>query len=102
MGRRFARQIFPKIYDNFEKQIKAAIEAHLKDLTTTQILAMSAAVATAQIEVQGEEALVTVYDPKNKRPLRFQMRRSPDNGVWRVVSLNYNDFKYLLKKEILE
>jgi hypothetical protein len=31
--------------------------------------------------------------------MRFHMRRSPESGVWRVVSLNYNDFKYLLKKE---
>lgn len=100
LGRKFARHIFPKLYDNFEKQIQLAIEAYLKDLTNAQVLALTAAVATAQIEVQGEEAQVTVYDPRSKRPLRFRMRRSPDNGVWQVVSLNYKDFKYLLKKEI--
>jgi hypothetical protein len=99
LGRKFARQILPKLYDNFEKQIQQAIEAYLQDLTNTQILALTAAVATAKIEVRGEEAQVTVYDPKNKRPLRFNMRRSPESGVWRVVSLNYNDFKYLLKRE---
>lgn len=99
LGRKFARQIFPKLYDNFEKQIQQAIQAYLRDLTNTQILALTAAVATAKIEVQGEEAQVTVYDPKNKRPMRFNMRRF-EGGVWRVVLLNYNDFKYLLKKEI--
>jgi len=100
LGRKFARRIFPKIFDNFEKQIQHAIETFLKDLTNTQILAMTAAVATAKIEVQGEEAQVTGYDPKTKKPLRFQMRRSPESGVWRVVGVNYNDFKPLLKKEI--
>ena len=99
LGRRFARHIFPKIYNNFQKQIHQGIESYLKDLTTTQLLALSAAVTTAKIEEQGEEAQVTFYDPKTKRPLRFTMRRSPENGVWKVVSLNYNDFKYLLKKE---
>jgi hypothetical protein len=99
LGRKFARHIFPKLYDNFEKQIKQAIEAYLQDLTNTQILALTAAVTTAKIEVQGEEAMVTVHDPKTHRPMRFHMRRSPESGVWRVVSLNYNDFKHLLKKE---
>lgn len=99
LGRKFARQIFPKLYDNFEKQIRGAIESYLRDLTNTQILALTAAVTTAKIEVQGEEATVTVHDPKTKRPMRLHMRRSPESGVWRVVSLNYNDFKHLLKKE---
>jgi hypothetical protein len=98
LGRKFARHIFPKLYDNFEKQIQQAVEAYLKDLTNTQVLALSAAVATAKIETQGDEARVTMHDPKTKRPIRFQMRRSPESGVWRVVSLNYNDFKFLLKK----
>lgn len=100
LGRKFARHIFPQLYNNFEKQIKQAIAAHLKDLTHTEVLALSAAVATAKIEVQGEEAQVTVYDPKNQRHMRFQMRRAPGNGAWRVVALNYNDFKHLLKKKL--
>ena len=100
LSRKFARQIFPKLYDNFEKQIHQAIIAYLQDLTNTQILALTAAVTTSKIEVQGEEAMVSVHDPKTQKPMRFSMRRSPDNGVWRVVSLNYNDFKHLLKKEI--
>lgn len=101
LGRKFARHIFPKLYDNFENQIKQAIQSYLRDLTGSQVLALSAAVATAKIEVQGEEARVTVYDPKSKRPMRFRMRRAPESGVWQVVALNYNDFKYLLKKEFL-
>ncbi|MFZ5453389.1 MAG: hypothetical protein ACOZF2_16140 [Thermodesulfobacteriota bacterium] len=100
LGRKFARQIFPKLYDNFETQIKQAIAAYLQDLNHTQVLALTAAVATAKIEVQGEEARVTIYDPKNHRPMRFRLRRSPESGAWRVVSLNYNDFKHLLKREL--
>ena len=99
LGRKFARKIFPKLYDSFETQIKQAVAAYLKDLTNTQVLGLTAAVATAKIEVQGEEARVSVFDPKSQRPMRFRMRRSPENGGWRVVSLNYNDFKHLLKRE---
>jgi hypothetical protein len=100
LGRKFARHIFPKLYDSFEKEIQRGVKSYIKDLTNTQILALTAAVATAGIEVQGEEAQVTVYDPKNQRPMRFTMRRFADGG-WRVVQLNYKDFKPLLKKEFL-
>ncbi len=101
LGRKFARQIFPKLYDNFEKQIRGIIKSYLQDLTNTQILALTAAVTTARIEVQGEEAQVIVHDPKTKAPLRFRMRRPPGGGDWRVVALNYEDFKPFLKKEFL-
>jgi hypothetical protein len=101
LGRQFARHIFPKLYENFEKQIRGIIKSYLQDLTNTQILALTAAVTTAKIEVQGDEALVTVHDPKTKTPLRFRMRRAAGGGDWRIVSLNYDDFKPFLKKEFL-
>jgi hypothetical protein len=101
LGRKFARHIFPKLYENFEKQIRGLIKSYLQDLSNTQILALTAAVTTAKIEVQGDEAQVTVHDPKTKAPLRFRMRRPPGGGDWRIVSLTYEDFKPFLKKEIL-
>jgi len=101
LGRQFARHIFPKLYDNFEKQIRGLIKSYLQDLSNTQILALTAAVTTARIEVQGDEAQVTVHDPKTKAPLRFRMRRPPGGGDWRIVALNYDDFKPFLKKEFL-
>ena len=101
LGRKFARKLLPKLFDNFEKQIRQAIENYLQNLHNTQILALTAAVTTAGIEVQGEEAQVTLQDPKTKKPLRFSMRRSPETGAWRVVSINYDDFKQFLKKEFL-
>jgi hypothetical protein len=101
LGRQFARHIFPKLYDNFEKQIRSLIKSYLHDLTNTQILALTAAVTTAKIEVQGDEALVTIHDPKTKAPLRFRMRRAPGGGDWRIISLTYEDFKPFLKKEFL-
>jgi len=101
LGRKFARQLLPKLFDNFEKQIRGAMESYLRNLDNSQILALAAAVTTAGFEVQGEEALVTLKDPKTGRPLRLRMRRAPPSGAWRVVAINYDDFKHLLKKEIL-
>lgn len=101
LGRKFARKLLPQLFDNFEKQIRQAMESYLQNLHNTQILALTAAVTTAGIKVQGEEAQVTIQDPKTKKPLRFRMRRSRGTGDWRVVSINYDDFKQLLKKEFL-
>ena len=101
LGRQFARHIFPKLYENFEKQIRSLIKNYLQDLTNTQILALTAGVTTARIDVKGDEALVTLQDPKAKRPMRFQMRRPAGGGDWRIVALNYEDFKPFLKREFL-
>jgi hypothetical protein len=101
LGRSFARKLAPKLFDNFEKQIREFIVSYLLDLDNSQILALTAAVTTAQIEVQGEKALVTIQAPRTQKPVRFTMRRLPEGRVWQVVSLNYDDVKHLLKKEFL-
>lgn len=99
LERKFARQIMPKLFDTFEKQIRKAIESYLRDLTTTQILALAAAVTTAHIEVEGDEARVTIHDPKTGNNMRLQMRRSPEEGSWRIVAVNYEDLKRFMKQE---
>ena len=99
LGRSFARQLAPKLFDSFEKQIREGIAAYLQDLDNGQIMALTAAVTTARIEVQGEDAAVTIQDPRNKKTVRFLMRRHPASRTWQVVSLNYDDFKHLLKRK---
>ena len=49
--------------------------------------------------MQGEEAKVTLIDPKSKKPFRFQMQRQPKTGTWQVVSINYPDLKYFYQGE---
>ncbi len=99
MGGKFARMFLPQLFDSFEKEIKGVMEKYLQNLDNTQILAIAAAATTAQIEVQGEEAKVTLVDPKSKKPFRFQMQRQPKTGTWQVVSINYPDLKYFTKRE---
>ena len=99
LGRKFARQLLPKLFDGFEKQIRGGIEAYLLDLDNTQLLALATAVTLAKIEVQGDEAQVTIKDPKTGDTLRFKMRRQTEDLVWRIFSVNYEDLKKIIKKE---
>ena len=67
MGRKFARHFLPKLFEAFEQQIRKLTETYLRNLNNSQILALAAAVSVARIEVQGDEAQVTMVDPKTKR-----------------------------------
>ncbi len=100
MGSKFARLFLPKLFDSFEKDIRAVIEKYLLNLSNTQILAIAAAATTAQIEVQGEEARVTLVDPKSREPFHFQMRRQTETKTWQIVSVNYQDLKKFYQREV--
>jgi hypothetical protein len=99
MGRKFAHLFLPKLFQSFETQIRAAVEHYLLNLDNSQILGVAAAVTVAQIDTQGDEAQVTLTDPKTKETLHFQMRRQPNQGVWQIVSVNYEDLKRFCKRE---
>lgn len=99
LGRKFARMFLPKLFESFEKDIRGLIEKYLQNLDNRQIIGIAAAATTAQIEVQGEEALVTLVDPKTKKPFRFQMQRQSQTGTWQIVAINYQDFKNFSKQE---
>jgi hypothetical protein len=98
MGGKFARIFLPKLFESFQKDIRAMMEKYLQGLDNKQILAVAAAATTAQIEVQGEEARVTLVDPKSHEPFRFQMRRQPETGTWQIVSVKYQDLKKFSKR----
>jgi hypothetical protein len=98
MGGKFARIFLPKLFASFEKDIRAMMEKYLQDLDNKQILAVAAAATTAQIEVQGEEARVTLVDPKSHEPFHFMMMRQPETGTWQIVSVNYQDLKKFSKR----
>jgi hypothetical protein len=99
MGSKFARIFLPKIFDRFAKEIRGLMEKYLTNLDNTQILAIAAAATTAGIEVQGDEARVTLVDPKTKEPFRFRMQRQPETGTWQIVAVNYQDLKKFSKRE---
>lgn len=99
MGRKFSRYFLPKLFETFEIQIRTMLEKYLLHLDNSQILGVAAAATTAKIERQGNEAQVTLVDPKTKDPLRFQMRREPQQGIWRIVSVNHQDLKKFYQRE---
>ncbi len=99
MARKFAYLFLPKLFATFETQIRGGLESYLRNLNNSQILAIAAAVTVAQIDSKDKEALVTLTDPKTKDIFRFTMRRQPKNGTWRIVAVNYDDFKRFSKRE---
>jgi len=99
LGRKFAHLFLPKLFEAFETQIRGGLERYLLNLNNSQILAIAAAATVAQIDTRGDEAWVTLTDPKTKDTFRFQMRRLPNHAVWRIVSVNYDDLKRFSKRE---
>ena len=100
LGGRFAQLFLPKLVESFEPQVRKVVGHYLVNLNDTQILGIAAAVTVAEIDTMGDEAKVTLTDPKTQEKLRFQMRRQPDHGTWQIVSVNYADLKKLYKREM--
>jgi len=99
MARKFAHFFLPKLFESFETQIRGVMEQYLLNLDNSQVLGIAAAVTVARIDLRGEEAQVTLTDPKTRDALRFQMRRQPNHGLWQIVSVNYQDLKRFCKRE---
>jgi len=100
LGRKFAQHFLPKLFQAFDKQARSLLESYLRSLDNTQILALAAAVSVAKIEVQDDEAEVTISDPKSKEPFRFTMQRMPETDTWVIVAVNYQDLKKFVKREL--
>lgn len=99
MGQKLAKNLLPRILETFENNFHSLINKYLDTLTTEDLLALEAAVATAEIDRQGNGAQVTLKFPQDGQ-LRLTMSKIPD-GNWRVVAVNYEDLKHVLKKELL-
>jgi hypothetical protein len=99
MGRKFARFLLPQLFNSFAGEIRGVMEKYLLNLDRTQILGIAAAVTVAKIDTQGDEARVTLTDPKSKQSLRFQMGRARETGDWRIISVNYKDLKGFCQRE---
>lgn len=102
LGRKFTNLFLPKLFEAFEAQIRVVVERYLMNLDYSKILVIAAAATVAQIEAQGDEALVTLTDPKTRDTFQFQMRRQPNQGTWQIVSVNYEDLKRFTKREFLQ
>ena len=101
LGRKFAHLFLPKLFETFEAQIRVVVERYLVNLDYSKILVIAAAATVAQIDRQGDAALVTLTDPKTKDTFQFNMRRQPNQGNWQIVSVNYDDLKRFSKREFL-
>ncbi|MBW1991712.1 MAG: DUF2939 domain-containing protein [Deltaproteobacteria bacterium] len=101
LGQKVAKFLLPRLLEKFDQQIKKAVEQYLLDLSQGEVLALAAAVTTAEIDTRGDLAEVKLLDPKTGEQFRFLMRRNPATKEWRIVSIRYEDLKRLLKRELL-
>ncbi|MDI6853774.1 MAG: hypothetical protein QME75_09275 [Deltaproteobacteria bacterium] len=100
LGTKVAKFVLPKLVEKFDKQVKAAIERYLQELSRTEVLALAAAATTAHIDRQGDVAQVKILDPHTGEPFRFSMAWDQSMKEWRVVAIQYQDLKRLLKREL--
>jgi hypothetical protein len=100
MGGKFAQQLVPQLFGSFEKEARKFMNQYLDTLTTQDLLALEGAVALADIQQNGEVAQVILRFPKDDASLHLTMSRNPQDGVWRVVSVSYEDLKEMLKKSL--
>lgn len=101
VSKKVAQALVPRLMERYEAQVKDAIQGYLMDLTNSQVVGLAAAATTANIQTLGEVANVTLRDPKTAGTLRFTMRRDVASREWRIVSINYEDLKRLLKQAVL-
>ncbi len=102
MGRKFAQQVLPRLFEAIEQDLHKLINQYLNTLTTKELLALKAAVSLAEINQQGDEAKVTLRFAREDGRLRLIMSKSGKDRTWRVVSVSYEDLKKLVSKELME
>ncbi|MGQ9689615.1 MAG: DUF2939 domain-containing protein [Desulfobaccales bacterium] len=100
LGGKVARQLAPRLFETFDKELRKLINQYLDTLTSQDFLALQSAVALAEIYQQGEKAQVTLRFPKGDGSLALTMAWNSSLRRWRVVAVNYQDLKQLLKKEL--
>ncbi len=96
MGGRVVRHLF----ESFEREFRKLANQYFDTLTTQELLALQGAVALADISQKGEEAQVTLRFPEKDTRLRLTMAWNSQQRRWRVVSVNYEDLKALLNREL--
>lgn len=100
MGGKVARHLIPRLFESFDKELRKLVNQYLNTLTTQELAVLNAAVAQADIRLQGEEAQVVLKFPKDNCRLRLTMAWNASQRRWRVVAVNYEDLKHLVKKEL--
>jgi Protein of unknown function (DUF2939) len=102
LTKKFAKFIAPKVLVSMEPQIRTGVEKYLCELNTMEKAALSTIPAKAQIQENDGIAAVTIVDPINGRTYHFRMARSEETSTWRIVEINYDDFRNFIEKKIID
>lgn len=100
MGGKVARHLIPRLFETFDKELRKLLNQYFDTLSTQEFVALNAAVALADIDQQGEEARVSLKFPQKDGRLRLTMAWNPQLRRWRVVAVNYEDLKHLVKTKL--
>lgn len=102
LSKKFARFLAPKIISSLEPAIKAGLEKYLTELNTVQKAALAALPSQAQIQEADGLAEVTIIDPTTGKPYRFRMAKVEGSDHWRIVEVNYEDFRTFIEKKFFD
>jgi hypothetical protein len=102
LTKKFAKFIAPKVVVSLEPQIRSGLENYLSQLNTMEKAALSAIPPKAQIQQDDNMAAVSIVDPINNKTYHFRMARSDETNTWRIVEINYNDFRTIIEKKLFD
>jgi hypothetical protein len=102
LTKKFAKFIAPKVLVALEPQLRAAAEKYLSELNTMEKAALSAIPPKAQIQQDDNVAAVTIVDPINGKSYHFRMAKSEETNTWRIVEINYDDFRTFIEKKFID
>ncbi|AEB09825.1 DUF2939 domain-containing protein [Desulfobacca acetoxidans] len=99
LSKRMARILTPKFVGALEPLIKTQTQHYISGLNTLEKASLTTIVGAAEINRQGDVAEVILTDPKDNRPFRFRLARKPDRDGWKIVEVDYQNLRDLIRRK---
>lgn len=97
-GREWASSLLSAFMGPVSDMVKDRVARLVADPKRENLPTSWALVVAAKVDRNGDYAMVVLADPEEKRRLRMGMRRDPSERLWKVVELDADDLKRLLKE----
>ena len=97
-GRKWAANLFSAFMGPLSDMVKDRVARMVADPKRDNLPSSWVLVLAAKVEWNGDFAKVVLADPQEKKRLRLGMRRDPSERLWKVVELDPDDLKRLLKE----
>ena len=97
-GRNLAENLLSVFMGPVIDMVKDRVARLVADPKRENLPSSWALVAAAEVDWNGDYAMVVLADPEKDRRLRMGMRRDPSERLWKVVELDSADVKRLLRE----